>query len=214
MEVKESTKAKEVDTKEGYDQWSSSYEDDSNPLIVLEEVALSEMLPDLTLKDAVDLGCGTGRNSKKLRNLGARVHAVDFSEGMLEVARRKYSASGIIFERADLQKPLAFPDKAFDLVLCTLVIEHIQFLPPTLREMGRICRTKGQIIISDLHPAMKLKDAQAHFTDPMTGIEIKPKGFPHSRSMTSANIPARKILPLPVPKWKSISIGPCSLFSD
>ena len=43
----------------------------------------------------LDLGCGTGEDAVFLARQGMRVRAVDVSEGMLEVARRKAEAAGV-----------------------------------------------------------------------------------------------------------------------
>src|SRR2546430_11146973 len=74
-------------TKEGYDRWSEIYDDEANPLIVLEERYFPDLLGDVRGSDVVDLGCGTGRHAVRLAAGGARVTAVAFTEG--EGARRR-----------------------------------------------------------------------------------------------------------------------------
>lgn len=176
------TEVIEVDTREGYDQWSATYDSTGNPLVAMEERAISVILGDIRGLSAIDLGCGTGRNSRKLHALGATVTGIDFSEGMLNKAIDLSRGLDISYQQHDLSQPLPFGDQSFDLVICSLVIEHLAELTPVFTEMGRICRKDGVIIVSDLHPAMRLRDAQAQFTDAKRGRDIRPKGFPHSMS--------------------------------
>lgn len=61
----------EVDTREGYDQLSATYDATGNPLVAMEDRALSELLGDVRGLKAIDLGCGTGHNSRKLHSMGA-----------------------------------------------------------------------------------------------------------------------------------------------
>jgi ubiquinone/menaquinone biosynthesis C-methylase UbiE len=172
----------EVDTRQGYNRWSETYDTTGNPLVAIEEIALTEMLGSIRGLKAVDLGCGTGRNTQKLQALGARVTGVDFSEGMLAKAREASPGSSIQYHQHDLNEPLPFSDNSFDLVLCSLVLEHVEKLGPVLSEMKRIVKQTGFIFISDLHPAMRLKSAQAQFTDHATGEDVRPIGYVHSLS--------------------------------
>jgi ubiquinone/menaquinone biosynthesis C-methylase UbiE len=172
----------EVETKEGYDLWAPTYDMNGNPLVALEDFALNKFLGDVRGLRAIDLGCGTGRNSLKLHDLGAEVEGADFSAGMLARARASAEGRNISFRQCDLTQPLPYPDRTFDLVVSSLVVEHIQDLTSVFKEMGRICRTGGRILVSDLHPAMMLKDSRAQFTDHQSGRDIRPRGFAHSMS--------------------------------
>ena len=68
--------------REGYDLWSSIYDDEDNPLIRLEEAEVMRALGDVRGMEAADLGCGTGRHALAMAAAGARVTALDFSEGI------------------------------------------------------------------------------------------------------------------------------------
>ena len=101
-----------------------------------------------------DIGCGTGRHALRLAAAGARVTAVDFSEAMLQRARAKPGAEAITFVRHDLAKPFPLASAAFDRVFCCLVLDHIAELDKFFLELRRLCRPKGCVIISVMHPAM------------------------------------------------------------
>ena len=163
----------------GYDRWAAVYETDGNPLIALEAPAVRRAAGDVRGLDAVDLGCGTGRHARWLAGSGARVTAVDFSEGMLQQARRIPGAEAIEFVVHDLHERLPFPDAQFDLAVSGLVLEHLRELPPFFAELRRVLRPGGRAVVSAMHPAMLLRGSQARFTDPDSGEVVQPGSFPH-----------------------------------
>jgi malonyl-CoA O-methyltransferase len=166
----------------GYDRWAAVYDHDANPLVNLEEPVVRGLIGDVDGLTVLDLGCGTGRHAIWLAAHGAKVTAVDFSEGMLEAARQKPVASAVQFLAHDLHQPLPFASESFDLVVSGLVLEHLQVLGPFFSEARRVMRMSGRAIVSAMHPAMFLRDAQAQFRDPESQEKIRPGSVPHSVS--------------------------------
>jgi SAM-dependent methyltransferase len=163
----------------GYDRWASVYDHDLNPLPALEEPVFRAAVGDVGGLSAADLGCGTGRHAIWLAGRGAAVTAIDFSEGMLAVARAKPGAERVKFLTHDLNLSLPLLDSAFDLVVSGLVLEHLRDLDGFFREARRIIRPRGCAIVSAMHPAMFLRGSQARFTDPNSGEVIQPGSLPH-----------------------------------
>jgi len=182
-----------VSTRDGYNAWSAIYDSEGNPLIAFEEPMVDGLLGDVNGLALADIGCGTGRHALRLAARGARVTALDFSHGMLEQARKKHGADRVNFIEHDIAKPLPLPDRSFDRVICALVIDHVANLEGLFRELARICRPDGRIIISSMHPAMMLKGVQARFTDPATGIETRPESVPNQLSDYITAIVAAKL---------------------
>jgi ubiquinone/menaquinone biosynthesis C-methylase UbiE len=163
-----------LSTREGYDRWAMIYDDEDNPLIMLEERHLPGLLGDVHGLDVVDLGCGTGRHSVRLVAAGARVTAVDFSDGMVAKARRKPGWEQVQFILHDLTRGLPFPDCSFDRVLSCLVLDHVGDQTAFFAECRRICRPEGFVLVSIFHPALMLRGIQARFIDPVTGRDVRP----------------------------------------
>ncbi len=174
--------ADHVPTREGYDRWAAIYDDDPNPLVALEGPLVEQLLGDVRGRTVLDVGCGTGRHALRLAAAGAAVHALDFSEAMLQQARAKPGAESVTFLSHDLARPLPFPDRSFDRVLCALVLDHVADLTSMFGEFRRVCRPDGFIVVSTFHPAMMLRGVQARFTDPATGRETRLASCPHQIS--------------------------------
>lgn len=168
--------------RDGYDRWAEIYDEEDNPLVLLEQPRVMELLGEVRGLRVADIGCGTGRHALRLATGGAIVTGVDFSEVMLARARGKPGAEAIQFIHHDLAKPLPLPPAWFDRVLCCLVAEHIQDLPGFFGELKRICRPNGLVVLSMMHPAMMLRGVQARFRDPRTGREVRPQSCPHQVS--------------------------------
>ena len=164
----------------GYDRWSEVYDHDRNPLVALEEPVVRAALGAVSGLQVLDLGCGTGRPALWLAGAGAAVTAVDFSEGMLNEARRKHGASKVRFVVHDLHHPLPFEVAAFDRVVSGLVLEHLSDLSFVFGEARRVLKPGGRAVISAMHPAMQLRGVEARFTDPTTGEKVQPGSLAHT----------------------------------
>ncbi len=100
---------------------------------------------------ALDAGCGNGQFSQLLISLGVScVVGVDFSHNMI-MAAKKRSARGKFSERLDLTlgelESLNFRDEIFDVVFMFGVIEHLKNPYTVLREVRRVLRNGGKLIL-------------------------------------------------------------------
>ena len=172
----------DLPTRDGYDLWSAAYDADANPLPVVEEPCVDRLLGDVRGLAVLDLGCGTGRHALRLAAAGAAVTALDFSPGMLAQARAKPGAERVTFVAHDLAAPLPFAGASFDRIVCGLVVDHVADLGGLFREMRRVCRPGGRVIVTTIHPAMALRGVQARFRDPATAREVRPASVNHTLS--------------------------------
>jgi SAM-dependent methyltransferase len=106
----------------------------------------------LPVDSFLDAGCGDGRYLAVLGRAGfvpKRVLGSDISERILETARATATAHGVEAElvRANLES-LPFEDGSFELVLCVQVIEHLLDPLAGLRELARVLRPGGTLLIS------------------------------------------------------------------
>jgi ubiquinone/menaquinone biosynthesis C-methylase UbiE len=78
-----------VKTQEAYNDWSSTYDQDRNLTRDLDRTVTRNILANLRCQSVLELGCGTGKNSALLSEIGKRVYAFDFSAGETKIGHRK-----------------------------------------------------------------------------------------------------------------------------
>jgi arsenite methyltransferase len=117
-----------------------------------------------------DVGAGTGFMTAGLAPLVKRVYAFDGSPAMLDVAQANLARfTNIIYQPADgLSLPL--PDDSLDAVFANMYLHHCPDPPAAIREMVRILRPGGRLILTDMdaHPYAWLK---AEMADVWQGFE-------------------------------------------
>src|SRR5437868_5595448 len=106
------------------------YETVENATRDLAASVLRRQFPDLQGRDILEIGCGTGLNTRYLAEQGHSVLALDFSPGMLAQAHANVPAPNVRFAQQDIRTPWGLPDASVDLAVCTLVLEHIEDLEP------------------------------------------------------------------------------------
>jgi demethylmenaquinone methyltransferase/2-methoxy-6-polyprenyl-1,4-benzoquinol methylase len=92
----------------------------------------------------LDLAAGTGASSVPIEALGADTVACDFSQGMLEVGRRRHPQ--LEFVAGDALR-LPFCDESFDAVTISFGLRNVADVDATLREMARVARPGGRLVI-------------------------------------------------------------------
>ncbi len=162
--------------REGYDRWSKTYDHTPNPVVSMDDRCTLIALAPKAGERILDAGCGTGRHFVTLRRAGSKVFGVDFSIGMLRVARRQFPQVPVLL--ADLQQALPFANNYFDAVLCALVGEHLEPLPRVLREMQRVLRPGGRIVFSVYHPEMAAAGVEANFRE--VDVEFRLGAYRHT----------------------------------
>lgn len=157
---------------QAYDDWSTSYDTDQNLTRDLDRQVTRETLANLHFESILELGCGTGKNTIFLSQIGTRVHALDFSAGMIEKAREKARAENVRFSMADLTQKWPCEDASYGLVVCNLVIEHIEDLSFIFSEVFRVLETNGKFLLNELHPFRQYEGKKARFQYEEGVIEI------------------------------------------
>ena len=104
----------------------------------------------VTGKIAADIGAGSGFVTEGLLRRGLRVIAVDRSEAMLEEMRRKFGAGGAVEYRLGEAESLPLADGSVDYAFANMVLHHVESPPVAIREMARIVKPGGRLVITDL----------------------------------------------------------------
>jgi demethylmenaquinone methyltransferase/2-methoxy-6-polyprenyl-1,4-benzoquinol methylase len=96
---------------------------------------------------ALDVATGTGDLAIELAGRGAEVVGSDFSEGMLDVARRK--AGGIRWEHGNALA-LPYEDGSFDAATVGFGARNFSDLSRGLGEMARVVRPGGRVVVLEI----------------------------------------------------------------
>lgn len=174
-----------MNIQEAYSVWSATYDLDRNLTRDLDQMVTRNTLANLRCKSILEIGCGTGKNTALLAEIGRHVQALDFSEGMIEKARQKHTFDNLTFGVADITQPWPFEDQSFDLIVCNLVLEHVRDLSFVFAEAFRVLLAKGNFFICELHPFRQYQGTQAHFQRAQDKIEI-PAFVHHVSEFTEA----------------------------
>ena len=126
---------------------------------------LKSMLPDLTGKTVIDLGCGYGWFCRSARELGAaQVTGVDISEKMLARAAELTADPAITYQRRDLED-VNLEDNSLDLVYSSLALHYLPELDTLFRHVQRALKPGGSMVFSMEHPIYTCASRQGWLTD-------------------------------------------------
>lgn len=97
--------------------------------------------------EVLEVGVGTGKNMDYWP-VGLDIAAIDLTPGMLDIARHRAWSLGcdVDLRLGDVQS-LEFPSASFDTVLATFVFCSVPDPVKGLREIGRVVRPSGQILL-------------------------------------------------------------------
>ena len=124
-------------------------EGDSNRILNSDPV-LWAFAGDVAGLHVLDAGCGTGYLSRKLLKRGATVIGVDFSEGMIQIAREK--SADIDFRVGSCSDLAGIADQSIDMIVSNYVIMDIPHLDDTMQAFSRVLKDGGIAILVFSHP--------------------------------------------------------------
>ena len=161
-----------MNIQDAYNEWSEIYDTNINRTRDLDAETTRLILKGRRFPSIVEIGCGTGKNTEFLAEIGDTVLAFDFSEKMLAKARKKVTASHVRFERADITQPWNCEPDSTDLITCNLVLEHIQDLNHIFAQAAQTLRRGGWFLINELHPFKQYGGTKARFERENEVIEV------------------------------------------
>ncbi|MGE3270154.1 MAG: class I SAM-dependent methyltransferase [Chloroflexota bacterium] len=124
------------------DGWADAYE----------HAAFKSLLPEVTGRRALDLGCGTGQWARFLAESGAsEVIGVDLSEQMLAVARADRAHPNVTYQRNSMEGA-AFPPGRFELVISSLAFHYVEDFAGLARRIADWLTPSGHLVFSNEHP--------------------------------------------------------------
>lgn len=138
----------ELEAREAYERLGPRYPPYAhNALMKAEQRAVLAALPArLAGHKVLDLGCGTGRYMRIARERAARdIVGIDISLGMLRANQEDRRVQATLAS-------LPINSDWADLVVCALVLGHVDVLGAALGEIARVSRAGARILCTDIHP--------------------------------------------------------------
>lgn len=133
--------------RKGYDEFAPWFDLAESPSEFLGVRKLRQRLLEPAAGEVLELGVGTGKNLPHYPR-SVRITAVDLSPRMLELARKRARRLGLDVTIAVMDaEELPFPAHRFDTVVDTLNLCTYPDPLRALREMVRVCRPNGRILL-------------------------------------------------------------------
>lgn len=138
------------DNKEFFDGYAEIRKNPFNCNNLEEAPAFFAMLPALTGKSILDLGCGNGENCGKFMQMGAKeAVGIDISENMLAVARGKHP--NIEFIKGDISD-ISYMDKQFDVIVSSLAVHYVEDFSRFCKSVYARLKPGGVFLFTQEHP--------------------------------------------------------------
>ena len=127
----------------------------------LNNPATFKLIGDVKGRLVLDLACGEGYNTRILARKGAKVTGVDFSEKLIELAKREEDKEklGICYHVLDATNLKGLSSNHFDLVTCFMSLQDIENYKRAISEVARVLRSRGRFIFSIPHPCFETTGA-------------------------------------------------------
>ena len=101
-------------------------------------------------KSAIDIGCGEGRFSRLLSQLGASVTGVDLTEAL--IARARAMSTGEAYILGDAEDLNEVESDSFDLAVSYIVLVDLLDYRSAIEEAYRVLRPGGRFVVCNIHP--------------------------------------------------------------
>ena len=123
-----------------------------NANTLFELPALFSLIPDLTGKRILDLGCGFGEHCMEFVERGAsRVVGIDISEKMLSLAKEENSDPKITYIRMPMEE-IDMLNEKFDVVISSLAFHYVEDFDGVLAKIHDLLEDGGLLIFSQENP--------------------------------------------------------------
>jgi ubiquinone/menaquinone biosynthesis C-methylase UbiE len=127
----------------------------ANPWVV-DEARIKRLVAAAKLEGnerVLDIACGPGFIAEAFARSSKEAIGIDLTVAMLAIAEERTKQRGVgnvSFRIGDVQQ-LTFGDGEFDVVVCRLALHHMVNPERVVREMTRVCRAEGTVLVEDIY---------------------------------------------------------------
>ena len=135
-------------------QWTESAQDwiaaDQSVRTGMLDRWMLDSLGDVAGKSAIDIGCGEGRFSRLLSQLGATVTGIDLTEPFIERARSLSSGETYLLGNAENLEGIE--SNTYDIAVSYIVLVDLQDYRSAINAAYRVLRPGGRFVVCNIHP--------------------------------------------------------------
>jgi ubiquinone/menaquinone biosynthesis C-methylase UbiE len=108
-------------------------------------------------EQVLEIACGNGVFARRLAQLGTQVIATDFSEKLLEQAKKRTIEHAdrieyLLVDATNEEQLLSLGERRFDAVVCNMAIMDIATIEPLMSALSRLLKVDGRFVFSVMHP--------------------------------------------------------------
>ncbi len=144
----------------GFDQWAGEYDSSiaknskGYPFEGYYEVLsyVNQLVIGNEQVSVLDLGVGTGLLTHEMYKRGSEIYGVDFSEKMLELAKKKMPNAHFYQHDLTLGLPNELEGKKFDYIISSYAIHHLldEQKLDMIQQLKKVLTSKSKIILADI----------------------------------------------------------------
>lgn len=111
-----------------------------------------KIVPNVSGKKILDLGCGYGENDKYFKELGAEsVLGIDISNHMIDIAKKLNKTDKVNYKIIPMEDISSINDK-FDIVISSLAFHYIKDYDKLIKDINSLLNINGYLVFSQEHP--------------------------------------------------------------
>ncbi|MDX9881614.1 MAG: class I SAM-dependent methyltransferase [Prolixibacteraceae bacterium] len=142
----------EISTAEEYDSFYQTQQ--GREVDRIEKVLMQGLMNGTPPGEMLELGCGTGHWTDFFCQKGFQLTAIDESDVMLAIAKKK-KLKNAVFQKADASR-LPFPDQSFSVIASVTMLEFVENINQVFDEIDRVLKPGGILLIGWLNALSEL----------------------------------------------------------
>lgn len=166
-----------------FDGYKALRDGEFNANDLIEQPAMRKLIPDLSGKSVLDLGCGYGHNCIDFVHNGAKcVVGIDISEKMLKIANSESIHEKIRYINMSMTD-IGNLSERFDFIYSSLAFHYVRDFNAFAETMYSVLNTGGYLLFSQEHPIItSTVDGKGHFNKDENGNRISYTFSDYNRS--------------------------------
>ena len=178
------------------DSWDKRFQTEALSTFLEKLVSTFVLLPGQKI---LDVGAGTGILIPfLLKAVGptGQISAIDYAEKMVKICKSKYTHLPNVTFAVQQVETLDFPLQTFDAVTCFGLFPHVENKEEALRQMNRVLKTNGKLIIAHALSSTEIK-AHHHNASSVVAHDVLPSLAVMKKLLTQAGFGKIQIIDKP-----------------